>query len=465
MPVRLISCVLLAAWGCLAGCGQPAPSSDPAVPAEAPEVRTAPAKERAAEVVALPSDPAARAKLLDAWFARAKEHAFKVAEKDEIAPAWGTIATQYALLGRWDEALETASRSRHEGRRGCDVRDLVLWAALDGETVRAIELAKRIEVPSSRALALVQVAREQAERHEFAGAERTLELLADEPSWLIAGREEIAKAQAEAGQYAAARATAAKIVPETDEDRQDLQELLKLIDQCEAEGRRDPPKQRKDRAVPLVQSGREGIGMAGEFDETTDLRDAEIRADLPETGDLRGTRWRQIAWAYFERGDHAACRRAIKSALEHVEKTKHPAVRAVERAALAGLFLELGEEEAARSLVRKATEPGPQKAPKGDAQAETTTNVLSGFVESFITMGIAVPYIVGVQVRCGEIDEAVNLVDQYPDEFGVWASFAAYCAASGRLAEVEKRIEAAESEEVKLQLCVGVIEALRRRDK
>ena len=154
----------------------------------------------------------------------------------------------------------------------------------------------------------------------------------------------------------------------------------------------------------------------------------------------------------------------IEVALKESEEDVHPLLRAVNRAALADLLLELGELKRAKALARQAARF--RKSKPVEQPEETVEGLFGGFVEGVFQMigtSTTIPYVIDVLVRCDEVEAACELIAQFPDLEALWSSLAASCAAAGRLDEIEKRMKSFDSAERKVFLCVGAIDGLKRR--
>ncbi len=108
----------------------------------------------------------------------------------------------------------------------------------------------------------------------------------------------------------------------------------------------------------------------------------------------------------------------------------------------ADLWLELGDAKQAKSLIVTAAKEGDRGLMKGLAD---------------FTVG---PVMVGVLVRCGEVDRVFGILQAADDESRVcWTTLGMFCAATGKTGVLEKRLDTIQSARVKTDLCIGAADA------
>ena len=95
--------------------------------------------------------------------------------------------------------------------------------------------------------------------------------------------------------------------------------------------------------------------------------------------------------------------------------------------------------------------------PPHTTQAGSITRIYTRGLARFTTG----PVIVGVMVRCGEIDNVYKVLLETDDGLA-WTAFAEFCVDEGKLDLVEKRLPTIESEDAQASVCLGVATALLR---
>jgi hypothetical protein len=426
-----------------------------------------------AETADAAKDSAAPAERNVDWPARAMDYARKAATVNpKLAPSpYAMVASQCAFLGRFDQALEALGNEPEGPSQYMEIGSIAGIAASNGQPPQAIQIAQTVHDPRFRSIAINQVVFALADRHDFRGALESVKLLTA-PIDVVRAGYRIARGQAEAGEYDAALETSKMIPANSAEEAKAKADFLEDLAKCRREGRHDLPPARKDPRQPLCESLRELIGVAGDLRDLPAIRSAEAWADQQRDIDLQGSRWRQIAWSYYRCGDRASCRKAMAQAETLAAKSGQPLARAVNDAALADLHLELGERDAAQSLVdpigRLDLAGGRSDKPPG----EDPFKVLVQDVDHMFDTTLLMPYLVDVMVRCGDIDAAFHFVERLPKGdsllFGsmntsLWLAVGSSCAAAGRVDEIAKRIDGLPSDEARMYLCLGVVDGLNRR--
>ena len=276
----------------------------------------------------------------------------------------------------------------------------------------------------------------------------------------------LAENQAKAGLYADAEESLKKFVATNEDDKRAKEETRQLIARYKAKGRKDPPRKR-----PVTYL--EGLRLASTiFGDTGiklhNLAEAEIAEKAAEKvkGAVDKARvWREIAWAYYDMRDAdknnlERCRRAIEKSVQNAQKIPeglgNSYLRAVVFTSAANLYLELGETDLAKQMVKKA-------------DAVNLAEDMLGGLNSFTTT----PMLIAVLVRVGDIDGAMAVAEKLQkaadkeakamfstDPDIAWSTWATVCTLEGKTACVERQLEKTSSARIKAILCAGVAAGL-----
>jgi tetratricopeptide (TPR) repeat protein len=413
------------------------------------------------------------------WLDRAEQYAAGLSQPQ-------LVEVSFTLCG----AMMTAGRDRQVDRILATIRDpqkradreLMICMLLSGEGKFDAAIRRAQSLPAERrpiasgksanswrAGALFNVARLQASAYDFAGATKTLKLI-DDPETVSWVYNHLAEDLAKAGLYAEAEENLAKCIPADEDYRKSKEETRQLIARYKAEGRKDPPPKREARPKGAYYEGLRRVstifGDTGiKLDNLAEAKKAEKAAEHLDGAVNRATAWREIAWAYYDmRGadeqNLERCRRAIENSIRNAEKISpglgQSYLRAVAFASAANLYLELGETDLAKQMVKKA-----------DA-VDLDVDMLGG-LNSFTTT----PLLIAILVRVGEIDGAMALAEkmqkaadkQAKDAFPtntdiVWSTWATVCTLEGKAACVERQLEKMSNARIKAVLCAGVATGL-----
>ncbi len=374
------------------------------------------------------------------WLDRAQAYAEK-AKGDDPWTIWLMVAVSHARAGRLEEARAVLNRTEEPERFE---KFLLHAGASGGHRDAAIRFAETIEDRERRDDALVLMVVAENGRHDFANAVKTVDLIEDAASASRAWRR-IARAQAEAGLYEAARKIAAKMLIETDDQQEDAVETLAFIAKAEAAGWKKPPV---DVDASFAEQFR---GTANKFTGpklfTNDVAEIKAKAEAIKEATARSWLWLQIGWLCHKAGDPDGCRQAIDAALGCADEMSDGYQKSLAYVLIADLVIERGDLQEARGLVDKARE------------VEKDLGIFRG-LSSFTTAPVAV----GVLIRCGKIEEAFEMAETYGDEGDsmIWLALGLACTSVGKRDEVEKRLEEIESDEIKGYLCLGVWQALQK---
>ncbi len=253
----------------------------------------------------------------------------------------------------------------------------------------------------------------------------------------------MAENQAKAGRYDDALASLAKVVPTSRNDEKAKEETRKLIAQCRASERHDPPQ--KPPEARFIEGLRRVSALFGDVDvKLDDLPEAEKEAEKMEGPLNKAAAWREIAWAYYRNSDLARCRQAMQKSLDGADLVPAPLAyqSTVTYVSLADLCLELGETASARRLIQKADAAHMAADRLGGLSAFTTT-----------------PLLISVLVRAGDTDGAVATVEKIPakEAATAWSTLATACTLEGKTDAVGRLIEKSNSDRLKALLCAGVV--------
>ena len=380
------------------------------------------------------------------WIERAETHAAKCPDEDDRYMHWRVMADLYVQLGDLGRVYAMMDRVKKENRPDfCRAITFRLAQTRDGDLW--LRFVENIKDPKERDAALEFAVRGHCARHDFAEAKRVIELFSDPdraaPSWDV-----VATHEAAAGHYDAALESSrkfvfrnAKLQFDSMEDRVNLQ---KHIAECRAGKRRDKNEPRATTAAGQYRS------LLGLFDMGhTDLQDLarkEAEAAKFDNPYVKAGAWRRIAWVYHDRDNPQKSRQALEHAIDATRQIPDPYQRSLNETLIADLLIELGETAQAKQLAIDAAKRGEKGLLPGLARFTTG------------------PVIVGVMVRCGEIDNVYEVLVEADDGLA-WTAFAEFCVDEGKLDLVKKRLPTIESEDAKASICLGVATALLRRSE
>ncbi len=379
------------------------------------------------------------------WLNRARQYAER-AKAEDVTAIWVEVVAFHVKAGRIEEAhVILDGIEDHDVRGNCAqyVSHPVAWA---GKREAAVRFAQAIEDPELRNHALGAATVPDIAQHSFLGAMTTVRLIEDpDTASILWGM--IANAQAEAGQYDAARESVEHMLTDTDHHRESVSRKLKFIAKAKASGLRRPPADR--RSNPIEDARRSAAAFADVELATDDVIEVRAKAAGASNADERTSLWRQAAWLCHKANEPDGCREAVDAATRHVEKISDDYRRSVHYMLIADLEIELGNCEEAKKLVERA---------------KTAEGGLGVFRDlwQFTSGNVAI----SVLVRCGAIDEAFNLaqVDVGGGGRSDWLALGSCCAAVGKASEVEGRLDKIESDGIKAHICLGVYQALQAHE-
>ncbi len=323
------------------------------------------------------------------------------------------------------------------------------------------------EIHSWRVATLYAVARLQFSAYDFKEGEKTIGLIGD-PHTVSHAYLHCAEYQAKAGLYADAEKSLAKVVANTDDERQQTAQPRQMIARYKAVGLKDPPRIKPGHYFEAVRYLSTVFCDPGySFKDAAQAEIAEKAVDKLKGANDKATAWRNIAWSYY-RMRHAdkqnidRCRRAIKKSLEYATKIPDGQgtsyMKAVAFASAADLYVELGDKELAKQAVDKA------RAVNLDADM---LGGLSGFTTT--------PLLVSVLVRVGDVDGGKAIAEKiqnaaekksktestaFYEADVAWLAWATSCALEGKIANVERQLEKTGNVRTKAVLSAGVASGL-----
>ncbi len=313
------------------------------------------------------------------------------------------------------------------------------------------------------------IARVQSSAYEFAGAKQTISLIGD--AAIVSGAyERLAEYQAKAGRYAEAEKSLGKVVPSDEDHKNRKEEIRQLIATYKAKRWTFPPTSRSGNLL-------EGLRQASTIFADTGMQIGDLAGAVTaeqEAEKLKGpadktAAWREIAWGYYDlRGGDPKnlerCRRAIDKSVDYAAKIPagHGAsyFRSVAFASAANLYLELGETETAKTLVKKA-------------DVVSLAGDMLGGLNSFTTT----PLLIAVLVRVGDVEGGAAIAEKLQRAAAAekdamlgsadfaWFTWAFVCGLTGKTDRVERQLEKAANARTKAVLCAGVAEGLVEQQK
>ncbi len=400
-----------------------------------------------------PTDPKARKEAIGHWLREMESHVAKLSDQDrsDIVPALCDVywrVDDISPLARLISGIQDPKKRADAGFM------LSFTLAQTGRVEAAIRFAQslsgdptvdpntRERVQSPRVRALFTIFHVRCSRHDFAGAKETIRRI-DDPEAASSAWCYLAGTQAKAGQYDDALASLAKVVPTSKNDEEAKEDTRKLIAECRAKGRHDPPQ--KPPPGEFIEGLRRVVALFGDVAaKLDDLSEAEKEANRMEGPLNKAAAWREIAWAYYRNSDLARCRQAMQKSLDSADLVPAPLAyqSTVTYVSLADLCLELGETASARRLIQKADAAHIDAGLLGGLSAFTTT-----------------PLLISVLVRAGDTDGAIATVEKLPakEAATAWSAFATACTLEGKMDAVQQVLEKSKSERLKAVLCAGVV--------
>jgi tetratricopeptide (TPR) repeat protein len=429
---------------------------------------------------AVPSPRPARAEIAR-WLDRTERHAAGLNETElaEVLPTICDVMVEANRAEQLDRLLATIKDPEGRAKAAAYVcMSLAAAGKYEVATRRAQELPSKPGTRSSgqwscswRDGVLLFIARVQSSAYEFAGAKQTISLIGDAAT-VCGAYERLAEYQAKAGRYAEADKSLEKAVPSDEYHKNRKEETRQLIATYKAKRWTFPPTSRSGnlnlleglRQVSTIfaDSGMQIGNLAGA--ETAEQEAEKLKGPANKTA-----AWREIAWAYYElRGadpkNLERCRRAIDKSVDYAAKI--PAglgasyFRSVAFASAANLYLELGETEIARKLVKKA-------------DVVSLAGDMLGGLNSFTTT----PLLIAVLVRVGDVEGGAAIAEKLQRAAAkekdamlgsadfAWFTWAFVCGLTGKTDRVERQLEKAANARTKAVLCAGVAEGLVERQK
>jgi len=409
------------------------------------------------------------------WLNRAERCAAGLSEPQliDVLPTLCDVMVAAGNEGQVDRLLATIKDPTRRADQG-----LMICVALSakGKYDAAIRRAQSLpaerrttepgrSVNSWRAGALFTVARFQALAYDFAGAKKTIGLI-DDPKTVSAAYERLAENQAKAGLYAEATESLARFIATDEDDKRLNDEIRELIAHYKATGRKDPPRKQPGTYLDGLRRVSTIFGDSEiRLNSLAEAQEAEQAADGREGPVDKANAWRQIAWAYYDMRDTdkknlQRCRRAIAKSVQDAEKIPgglgQSYMRTVAFASAANLYVELGETDLARQMVKKADAVHLDDDMLGGLNAFTTT-----------------PLLIAVLVRVGDIDGATAIAEKmqkaadkhvegtFPTNTDIaWSAWATVCTLEGKTPCVERQLEKTASARTKAVLCAGVATGL-----
>ena len=174
----------------------------------------------------------------------------------------------------------------------------------------------------------------------------------------------MAENQAKAGLYADAEESLKKFVATNEDDKKAKEDTRQLIARYKATGQKDPPRKQHGSYLEGLRLASTIFGDMGiKLHNLAEAEIAEKAADQVKGPVDKAGVWREIAWNYYDmRGadkkNLERCRRAIDKSVQNAEKIPeglgNSYLRAVAFTSAANLYLELGETDLAKQMVKKA---------------------------------------------------------------------------------------------------------------
>ena len=358
------------------------------------------------------------------------------------------ICVSLSSEGKFDAAIRRAQSLPAERRKGPSGEDL--W--------------------SDRTGVLFTVARFQSSAYAFADAKKTIKLIND-PEGISHAYNRLAESQAKAGLYAEAEESLKKFVTANEDDKHAKEQTRQLIASYKAEGRKDPPRKLHGLYFKGLRLASTIFSDSGaKLDNLAVAEKAEQIAEKAQGALEKARMWREIAWAYYDMRDAdkknlERCRRAIEKSIQNAEKIPdglgQSYMRALAFSSAADLYLELGETDLAKQMVKKA-------------DAVNLAEDMLGGLSSFTTT----PMLIAVLVRVGDVDGALAIAEKmqkatdkktestFPTEPDIaWLTWATVCTLEGKVAYVERQLERSKNTRVNAILCAGVAGGLLELQK
>ena len=323
------------------------------------------------------------------------------------------------------------------------------------------------EGSSWRIGALEDIVIVQSLTYDFANAKKTIALI-DDPESISDAYLWLAEDQAKAGLYAEADESLDRVVATTEYHKDRKAETRQLIARYKAARQKDPPrKMRLTCYESLRYANVPFLNLGVQFDNLAQAELAEKAADrLAEEGaEIKAIAWQEIAWTYYDmrnmdKNNLKRCRRAIEKSLQSAEIIPKDPVdsyeRAVQFAAAANLYLELGESGLAKQAAEKA------------GTVDFNKDVLVQL------SGCCTQMLVAVLVRVGNIDGGREIAENLQKTASkkkakassatsadiAWLTWATACTLEGKTASVERLLEKTDNARTKAVLCAGVAAGL-----
>jgi len=422
--------------------------------------------------------PAARPdqKAVAKWLDRAEQYAASLPEPQLIA-IFPTLCEPMAAAGK-DEDFDRLLAIVKDPTQRADLGHTACGALgqagrYDAAIRRAQALPKEprndsLGEPSSwRVGALEDIVIDQSMTYDFANAKKTITLIGD-PEGISDAYLWLAESQAKAGLYAEADENLDRVVATTEYHKDRKAETRQLIARYKAARQKDPPrKMRLTCYESLRYANVPFLNLGVQFDNLAQAELAEKAAEkLAEEGaEMKAIAWQEIAWTYYDmrnmdKNNLKRCHRAIEKSLQSAEIIPKDPVdsyeRAVQFAAAANLYLELGESGLAKQAAEKA------------GTVDFNKDVLVQL------SGCCTQMLVAVLVRVGNIDGGREIAENLQKTASkkkakassatsadlAWLTWATACTLEGKTASVERLLEKTDNARTKAVLCAGVAAGL-----
>ena len=425
--------------------------------------------------VAVPPSQSHDKKAVARWLDRAEQYAASLPEP-QLVEVFPTLCEPMAAANK-DQHIDRLLATIKDPKRRAD-QGLMICAALAAKGKCDVAIRRAKALPTERRIdssgkpqnswrngGLYMVALFQSWAYDFASAKKTIGLI-DDPETVSAAYEQLAESQAKAGLYAEAEESLKRFAATNEDGKKLRQEAQQLIARYKAAGQKDPPREISGTYLEGLRRVSTIFGDSEiKLNSLAEARKAEQAADGLEGPVDKANAWRQIAWAYYDmRGKDKKnldrCRRAIEKSVQIAQKIPEGLgksyMRAVAFASAANLYLDLGETDVARQMVKKADAVRIDEDMLGGLNAFTTT-----------------PLLIAVLVRVGDVDGALAIAeklqkaadkeakDMFPTNPDLaWLTWATVCTLEGKTAAVERRLERTGNARAKAILCAGVANGL-----
>jgi hypothetical protein len=301
---------------------------------------------------------------------------------------------------------------------------------------------------SAHERALQQVVMVQLMRHNFEAAHAAIQKIAT-PHSLFFAKSQLIRNLAEAGRIGDAEKALIELKPGTVDEQEAADELRRLINVCRNDNRADA-------AIDFVGVAHRDALRSGCRELFSDIvlegdsiDEKERKADSLTEPYERTSAWQQIAWSHWQAGNRDRTRSSIEKALQSVQHL--PKRFGYQRVLLADLCAEMGDMESALRLL-------PNSTTSDGAAMLNELNLNFG-----LRNALAVPLLIGVYTRAGNVDAAVAIAKEDDDAWS-WMALAYFGAQNNELDVVETLLESLEHDSTKAILCAGVALGLKEMD-